>query len=108
MMHIIAEKMELLNINEDDECDAYTTNETIQFNIKNICDRRNEDYFLYCVKIVKSGVEKGRKVFIDDKQYRNIIKIADKKYADVNLIKEICEIYKNSNVTMPESDKDKK
>ncbi len=105
--NVIKNEMELLNINEDDECDAYTTNETIQFNIKNICDRRNEDYFLYCVKIVKSGVEKGRKVFIDDKQYRNIIKIADKKYADVNLIKEICEIYKNSNVTMPESDKDK-
>lgn len=91
---------------EIDKGDLYITNETLQFPKE--CQMNNaESYFVHVLRIIKSGVQRGKKSFLDDKTLHALIYIAIAKYPDVLLVKELCEIVNEESVTLPENEIDR-
>lgn len=85
--------------------DLYTTKDTLQFPKE--CEKCAESYFLHVLRIIKSGVQRGKKSFLDNKTLHALIYIAIAKYPDINLVKELCEIVNEESVTLPETEVDR-
>ena len=91
--------------NSDKE--LFKTRETMDISGKAKVDenKESENYIVYCINLIQTGLSFGYKDFVNNKNIKNLLVIAEAEYPKKEVFTEICKLYNgNNDVILPQED----
>ena len=79
--------------------ELFKTRETMDISGKDELkeEKDDENYIVYCINLIQNALEKGHKDFINNKNIKNLLVIAEAEYPKKDVFTEICKLYNSQN-----------
>ena len=87
--------------------DLFKTRETMDISGKDLVDdnKESENYIVYCINLIQTALSFGYKDFVNNKNIKNLLVIAEAEYPKKEVFTEICKLYNgNADVILPQED----
>ena len=90
----------------NDEKELFKTRETMDISGKNDKEEQEEEnYIVYCINLIHNAIEKGHKDFMNNKNIKNLLVVAEAEYPKKDVFTEICKLYNtNNDILLPKEE----
>ena len=89
--------------NSDKE--LFKTRETMDINGKDDKDEpESENYIVGCINLIQNALQQGHKDFVNNKNIKNLLVIAEAEYPKKEVFTEICKLYNGNDILLPKED----